>query len=155
MFSIWHEMLKPRFGFWSSAPDPAGGAYDASALGISPIRTSIGTQLNHGCTSEIPCPNLNGLAKSLTPWKCILPSVTLWQPDLHAYLLWTIFWKPLWFESFDAAFVNKLVPCTWLSSGALLVWNLRLRVKFDSCNNLWSSVHTIFVISMHSWQFEL
>src|SRR6218665_2574675 len=50
-------------------------------------------------------------------------SLTLWQPDLS---LPRTIGKPL---CFDAALVNKLVPCTWLLSGALEVWSLRLRLR--------------------------
>ena len=39
--------------------------------------------------------------------------------------------KPLWF---DAALVNKLVPCAWLLSGALEVWSLRLRLRLRLLN---------------------
>ena len=36
------------------------------------------------------------------------------------------FGQPFWL---DAALVNKLVLCAWLSSGALEVWRLRLRLR--------------------------
>jgi len=35
--------------------------------------------------------------------------------------------QPFWL---DAALVNNLVPCAWLSSGALEIWRLRLRLRF-------------------------
>ena len=38
--------------------------------------------------------------------------------------------QPLWF---DAALVNKLMPCAWLSSGDLEVWRLRLHASSQGC----------------------
>ena len=59
----------------------------------------------------------------------------MWQQHLSLprslFLAFSLFFgKPLWF---DAALVNKLVPCTWLLSGALEILRLRLRCG-RACN---------------------
>jgi len=65
-----------------------------------------------------------------------LPILDLNNTDLNLRLIpsgkrsltsiWAAFGQPLWI---GAAFVNELVPCVWLSSGALEVYSLLLRFR--------------------------
>jgi len=78
---------------------------------------------------------LTAIVSPLTIWKSYLslPWTILWTTPLtnsKIMITWAshrlYFGQPLWF---DAALVNKLVPCAWLSSGALEIWRLRLRLR--------------------------
>ena len=93
MYSISHEIIiQNRVRFWVSAPDPAGGAYDAppdplvvrgflpSAIAASRLRrlqcpqsdvlVSIPQLQYRGCNSHtLPPPNLEALATPLSKLK--------------------------------------------------------------------------------------
>ena len=81
------------------------------------------------------------------PIQCRSTKYNTWESGVHLSLNKSVrqsiidqsshglsFGQFLWF---DAALVNKLVPCAWLLSGALEVWRLRLRVI--TALSIWSS----------------